>query len=116
MNITKKKCFCRQCSLQFDNEYILSLHLKVVHKHKNSKGAIKYVIKSNMPISSDEKSDSNNQIALGQKRKKTLSNVTFANTSVFKEAVYIFTLLNSMKERSHSNASFAFILVLQRVT
>ena len=71
MNITKKKCFCHQCSLQFDNEYILSLHLKVVHKQMNSKGAIKCVIESNRPISSDKKSDSNNQIALGQKRKKT---------------------------------------------
>ena len=70
MNIAKIKCFCHQCLLQFDNEYILSLHLKVVHKHKNSKGAIKYVIKSNIPISSDKKSDSNNHIALGQKRKK----------------------------------------------
>ena len=115
MNIAKIKCFCHQCLLQFDNEYILSLHLKVVHKHKNSKGAIKYVIKSNRPISSDEKSDSNNQIALGQKRKKNLSNVTFANTSVFKEAVYIFTLLNSMKERSHSNASIVTTLVLKKV-
>ena len=71
MNITKKDWFCHQCSLQFDSMHIYSLHLKLLHRHKNAKRSNKSDINSNKPISSDEKSHSNNQIALDQNKKKT---------------------------------------------
>ena len=97
MNILHKNWFCHQCSLQFDSKYIYSLHLKLLHKHKNAKRSNKNELKLDESISSDEKSDSNNQIASDQKKKKTFkceicqyyssrkSNLNVHITSVHKE-------------------------------
>ena len=41
MKTDQKKWFCKQCSLKFNSSSIYSLHLKLVHKNRNVKAAIK---------------------------------------------------------------------------
>ena len=78
MEVTKKDWLCNQCSLQFDTKNIFSLHLKLLHKHKNAKRSNKNELKSipsdglsdsNKSILSDERSDSH--IASNQKERKS---------------------------------------------
>ena len=79
MNITKKDNFCHQCLLQFDRKHVYSLHLKLLHKHRNAKKHNKHERKSNKQISNDEKSGSNNKITSDPNKRK-FSYVNFANT------------------------------------
>ena len=66
MKVSKKDRFCYKCSLPSNSKRINSLHL-----HKNAIRSNKSNLESNKPISSDENSNLDNQIASGQNEKKT---------------------------------------------
>ena len=66
MNVSKKDWFCHRCSLPSDCKYNHSLHL-----HKNTMRSNNSDLKSNKPISSEEKPDSNNRITSDQNKKKS---------------------------------------------
>ena len=71
MNTIEKDWFCHKCSLQFWSKHIYILHLKALHIHKNTKRSNKTKHELNEATLSDKESDSNDQIASDQEKKKT---------------------------------------------
>ena len=113
MNITEKDWFCHQCFLQFGSKHIYNLHLKLMHKHINAKRSNKNKLKTIEQISIDENSDSIIQII--SYWTKTLK-CDFCQYCTSQKGHLKSHVLQFMKERSHSNACFATILVLKRIT